>query len=165
MDNSIEFIEAKEEDLNIILEIYNYYIVNTTATFDYDKITLEELKNRVFINHKKYKTFLVYAHNELLGFCFLTQFRKKPAYDKTVELGLYLKPQFTGKGSGLEIINYMENIAKGNQFEIMIASVSGENIPSIKLFRKLGYEQCAHYKGIAVKFGRKVDIVDFQKVI
>lgn len=32
-------------------------------------------------------------------------------------------------------------------------------------FEKLGYEKCAHYKGIAVKFGRKMDLVDYQKAI
>ncbi len=165
MKNLIEFIEVEEKDLNTALDIYNYYIETTTATFDFDKITKEEFKNRVFINNNKYKTFLVYMNNEIVGFCFLTQFRKKEAYDKTVEVGLYLKPQFTGKGLGFEIANNMEKIAKENQFEILVASVSGENIPSIKLFRKLGYDQCAHYKGIAIKFGRKVDIIDFQKAI
>ncbi|HEY8909380.1 MAG TPA: GNAT family N-acetyltransferase [Desulfosporosinus sp.] len=165
MNNLTEFIEAKEKDLNIILDIYNYYIENTTATFDFDKITLEEFKNRVFIDDNIYKTFFIYMANELIGFCFLTQFRKKAAYDKTVELGLYLKPQFTGKGLGVATVNYMEKIAEENQFETIIASVLGENIPSIKLFRKLGYAQCAHYKGIAMKFGRKVDIIDFQKAI
>lgn len=161
----IEFLEAKENDLNIMLDIYNNYIANSTVTFDLDKVTLEEFKNRIFINHSRYKTFLIYMDNELIGFCFLTQFRKKAAYDKTVELGLYLKPQFTGKGLGREIVSYLEHIAKQNQFEIIIASVSGENTSSLKLFKKLGYEQCAHYKEIAEKFGRKVDLIDFQKKI
>lgn len=165
MNESIEYTEAREEDLTLMLEIYNYYIANTTALFDFDKITLEEFRNRVFINHKRYKTFLVHADKELAGFCFLTQFRKKAAYDKTVELGLYLKSQFTGKGLGCKIVRYMEDIAKMNQFDIIIASISGENTQSVKLFKKSGYEQCAHYKGIAVKFGKKVDIMDFQKAI
>lgn len=135
------------------------------SIFDFDKITIEEMKNRVFIGDNKYKTFLIYMSDRLLGFCFLTQFRNKPAYDKTVELGLYLKPQFTGNGLGIEIIRHMEETAKENQFEMLIASISGENIPSIKLFKKLGYGQCAHYREIAGKFGRKVDIIDFQKAI
>ena len=159
------FTEAKENELKIMLDIYNHYIVNSTATFDWDKITLEEFKNRIFMNNNKYKTFLIYINNELIGFCFLTRFREKIAYDKTVELGLYLKPQFTGKGYGKEIVRYMENIARLNQFETIIVSISGENVASLKLFRKLKYEQCSHYKGIAMKFGRKIDIIDFQKVI
>lgn len=165
MNSLIEFIAAQEKDRGTMLDIYNYYIENTTATFDLDKIAMEEFKNRVYINHSKYKSFLVYMSGEFVGFCFLTQFRKKAAYDKTAELGLYLKPGFTGKGLGIEIVNYMEKVAKENQFEMLVASISGENIPSIKLFTKLGYDRCAHYKEIAVKFERKVDLVDFQKAI
>lgn len=164
MNGSIEFIEAEEKDLNTLLDIYNYYIENTTAIFDLDKITPEEFRSRVFLENSKYKTFLIYIDNELTGFCFLTQFREKAAYDKTAEVGLYLKTRFTGRGLGTEIVNYMEKAARENQFEVLIASVSGENIPSVKLFRKLGYDQCAHYRGIAIKFGRKVDIIDFQKM-
>lgn len=165
MDNLIEFIEAKEEDRSRMLDIYNYYIENTTATFDLGKVSMEEFKDRVFINNSRYKSFLVFMNNQFIGFTFLTQFRKKPAYVNTAELGLYLKPEFTAKGIGIEIVNYMEKVAKENHFDMLVASISGENIPSLKLFRKMGYTQCAHYKDIAVKFGRKVDLIDFQKAL
>jgi L-amino acid N-acyltransferase YncA len=160
-----EFSEIKETDLDTILDIYNYYLVNTTATFDFNKITRDELKERISFTHGRYKTFLIYENSAIAGFCFITQYRAKPAYDKTAEIGIYLKQQFTGKGLGKDIISHLENIAKENQIEVLIASISGENTASIKLFRKSGYAQCAHYKGIAVKFGRSMDIIDFQKAL
>lgn len=165
MTEACNFIEANETDLTSMLTIYNYYITNTTATFDLGPISMEEFKNRIFIKHSNYKTYLIYKENELLGFCFITQFRSKTAYDKTAEIGLYLKPEFTGKGLGAVTVNYLENAARQGHFETLIASISGENHSSIKLFEKLGYEKCAHYKRIAEKFNRKVDIIDFQRVI
>ena len=96
--NAINFIEAKEKDLIIILNIYNYYIESTTATFYYDKLSMEEFKTFIYINHNKYKTFLIFQNKKITGFCFITQFRKKPAYDKTAEIGIYLLPEYTGKG-------------------------------------------------------------------
>jgi phosphinothricin acetyltransferase len=162
---SFDFIEAKENDIKAMLDIYNYYIVNCTATFDWNEITLKEFKNRIFLDSNKYKTFLICINDEVIGFCFLTKFREKVAYDKTVELGLYLKPQFTGKGYGRNIVRYLEHISKLNEFETIIVSISGENMASIKLFKKMEYEQCSHYKGIAIKFGRKVDMIDFQKIL
>ena len=85
----IIFKEANLNDLDFVLDLYNYYILNTTATFDYEKITLEELQARLSYNHKKYKTFLVCdkVDKAIIGFCFLTQFRKKPAYDQSAEIG------------------------------------------------------------------------------
>lgn len=161
----LEFVEAEEKDLDIALEIYNYYIRNTTATFYYDELTMEEFKKLVFIKHTKYKTFLIFENSEIAGFFFLTQYRNKPAYDRTAELGAYLQQGFTGRGLGKMIVECLEDIAKQNEIAVIIASISGENINSIQLFKKMGYDQCAHYKEIAFKFGRKMDVIDFQKVL
>ena len=163
--SSIDFKEIKQKELRTILDIYNYYIKKSTTTFDLIEISLKEFKNRIFINNDVYKTYLIYQNNELLGFCFLTQYRKKPAYDKTAEIGIYLKEQFTHKGFGKIIVEYLENSARINKIEVLIASISGENTSSIKLFEKSGYKKCAHYKRIAEKFGRKQVLIDFQKFL
>jgi len=163
----IIFKEANLNDLNFVLDLYNYYIINTTASFDYEKITLEELQARLSYNNKKYKTFLVCdkVDKNIIGFCFLTQFRKKPAYDKSAEIGIYLKPEKTGQKLGHNIIKFLEEYAKENQIEVIIASISGENVNSIKLFNRMGYERCAHFKKIAVKFNRRLDLIHYEKLL
>jgi L-amino acid N-acyltransferase YncA len=163
----IIFKEANLNDLNFVLDLYNYYILNTTATFDYEKIALEELQARLSYTNKKYKTFLIcdQVDKNIIGFCFLTQFRKKPAYDKSAEIGIYLKPEKTGHKLGHTIITFLEEYAKENQIEVIIASVSGENVNSIKLFNRMGYERCAHYKKIAVKFNRRLDLIHYEKIL
>jgi len=166
-ENQIIFKEANLDDLIFILDLYNYYLSNTTSTFDYEKITLEELQARISYGNKKYKTFLVCDKTvkNIIGFCFLTQFRKKPAYDKTAEMGLYLKPEKTGKKLGPVIVGFLEEYAKENQFEVIIATISGENMNSVKLFEKMGYERCAHYKKIATKFNRRLDLIQYEKIL
>jgi len=161
----LQYVEANEKDLESLLELYNQYIENTSVLFDYSRISLAEFSTRVYIKHHTYKTFLIKQDNEFCGFCFLTQFRKKRAYEKTAEVGIYLRPEFTRKGLGQEIVQYLEAIARKQQIEVIIASISGENVASTSLFRKLGYEQCARYKKVAEKFGRKLDLVDFQKIL
>ena len=67
----IIFKETNLNNLSFVLDLYNYYILNTTATFDYEKITLEELQTRLSYNNKKYKTFLVCdkVDEDIIGFC------------------------------------------------------------------------------------------------
>jgi phosphinothricin acetyltransferase len=101
----------------------------------------------------------------MIGFCFLLQYRRKDAYRKTAEMGLYFDERFTNKGFGQVAIAYLENAAKQLGYRMSIASISGENLPSLKLFEKLGYTRCAHYKGIAEKFHRTQDIIDLQKTL
>lgn len=162
---ALKFIEANENDLEALLKLYNYYILNSTAHFDWHENSMETFKNRMYINHEKYKTYMVYQMDQLIGFCFLTPFRSKDAYYKTVEMGLYLYPDYVGQGYGKEIVSYLETIARQNGMEHIIVSISGENTASIRLFQNSGYEQCAHYKGIAEKFGRKLDLIDMQKAL
>ena len=161
----LQYVEASEQDLDRMLDVYNHYIENTSILFDDRPVSLEEFSTWVYIKHNIYKTFLIQQDNEFYGFCFLTRFRKKRAYDKTAEVGIYLRPDFTRKGLGQEILSYLEAIAREQGIEVLIASISGENVASLSLFRKLGYEQCAHYKKVAEKFGRKMDLVEFQKIL
>jgi L-amino acid N-acyltransferase YncA len=46
-----------------------------------------------------------------------------------------------------------------------VASISAENTSSIRLSQQMGYEQCAHYKQVGEKFGRLVDVVEYQKIL
>jgi phosphinothricin acetyltransferase len=164
MDN-LTFQKAEENDLDIMLELYNFYLVTTTATFDYKPISREEFLHRIFITHEKYQTYLIRCQNETAGFCFLTQYHKKEAYNRTAEIGLYLKPEYTGRGIGEIAVAFLEKAAISKQIKVIVASISGENAASIKLFQKMGYKQCAYYKQIAEKFGRLLDIVEYEKIL
>ena len=166
-NNNVIFREAQLDELSFALDLYNFYIVNTNILADHEPITLEELQARLSYQTKNYKTFLVCHETEqnVVGFCFLTQFRKKPAYDSTAEIGVYLKPEHSGKKLGPAMIHFLEEYAKQNHIEVIIASIAGENSPSIKLFEKMGYEQCAHYKQVARKFGRHIDVISYEKIL
>ncbi len=162
---NLAFQQAEESDLDTILDIYNFYIVTSTAGFDLSQISKEEFCQRIFVNHEKYGIFLIRHGAELAGFCYINQFRKKRAYDRTAETGLYLKPEFTGKGIGKEAVAFLEKTALSRKINVLVTSISGENTASIKLMQNLGYEKCAHYKQVGEKFGRLLDVVDFQKIL
>jgi len=161
---TLSFKEPRENELQFILDIYNYYILNTTANYYLNPISIQQLKNHIFIKHDRYKTYLIYNNDNMIGFCFITQFRKKDAYSRTAEIGIYLKPEYTGKKFGEEIILHLEKVAKSNNIKVLVGSISSENIQSIKLVEKMGYVQCAHYKEVAEKFGRLLDVIDYQKI-
>jgi len=101
----------------------------------------------------------------LAGFCFFTRFRVKKAYERTAELGVYFKPEFTGKGLGKEAVNFLEKEAAASGIKVLIASISGENSTSIRLAEKMGYQKCAHYQSVGEKFGRVLDVVEYQKIL
>jgi len=163
--NETSFKPMKAEDLPLVLDIYNHYIVTTTATFHPEPITIEKLRNFIFLDHEWYRAFMILDSDKIAGFCFLTQFRKLEAYNRTAELGIYLKPEFTRRGLGTEAVRHLEKVAEASGLKVIVASISGENTGSIELFRKLEYEKCAHFRKIGEKWGRAIDVVFFQKFL
>lgn len=161
----IIFRELQEEDLPAVLDTYNHYIAATTATFDPEPVSMETLRSRILLNHHLYKAYVVHHAGEYAGFCFLSQFKKHESYDWTAELGIYLRPEHTRYGLGTRAISHLERVAAEKGLKVLIASISGENMCSINLFRKLGWQECAHFQGVGQKWGRALDVIFFQKLL
>lgn len=164
MNESI-FRPMKAEDLPVVLDIYNHYIVTTTATFHPEPITIDTLRTFIFLDHEWYRAYMILLSGEIAGFCFLTRFKKLEAYNRTAELGIYLKPEFTRRGLGTQAVRHLEKAAAASGRKVIVASISGENTGSIELFTKLGYEKCAHFRKIGEKWGRSIDVVFFQRFL
>jgi len=162
---NIEFKSINKENIVEALTIYNWYVLNSTATFHLEAIESEELERMVSVGHPKYQSFLVLFEGEACGFCYLSQFRYKEAYDKSAEITLYLDQDFTGKGVGKKTAAFLENIAKNNSISNLVAIITANNLGSIALFEKAGYFKVGHLKNIGVKFGKALDVVSYQKEI
>lgn len=161
----IGFSPVSENDLGTIKEIYDHYILTSTATFHDGKISVGELKEFLFINNPKYPSFLIRENNETIGYCFLTRYKKRQAYDRTAELSIYLRPEYTGRGIGTIAMQYLEDAARKAGIRVLIGTLCAENKESIRLLEKLGYGKCAHLKNIGEKSGRVLDVVMYEKEI
>ena len=159
------FCDMTEEFVAEILSIYNYYVINTTATFHARPLTLDEMREIVLFQNKKYRSFIICKDDEICGYVLITQHKKREAYDGTAEVAVYLNPAHVGKGIGSMAIKHIEEFAKQQGLHVLIATICGQNEGSIRLFEKNGYFQCAHYKEVGEKFGEMLDVVAYQKIV
>lgn len=165
MAGEIIFEEMHEEYLDEIRQIYSYYVLNTTATFHVQIPTREQMRQMVFFNNEKYKTFVILRNNLIGGYVLITQYKNREAYDATAEVTVYLKPESAGEGIGSIAIKYIEEYAKQQGIHVLLAVICGQNEASIRLCAKNGYNKCAHYQEVGQKFGQLLDIVTYQKII
>jgi len=163
--SNIEFEKVKEEHLHDLLDIYTYYVLNTTATFHDKPLSIGEMKDLVIFEDSRYEAYVIKDGTRLCGYVILTQHKKREAYDNTGEVTIYLKSDWIGKGIGSLAITFVERIAKIKGFHVLIATICGENEKSIRLFERNGYVKCAHYKEVGRKFGSWLDVVAYQKLI
>src|SRR4051812_25572143 len=107
--------DAVESDLPYIREIYNHYVANTVVTFDEDAMTLKEWRHKFAWTQKQNYPFLVAVSptGTLLGFAYVSAWKQKAAYRRTVENSIYLGPAATGKGLGRALLG--ELLARSKQ--------------------------------------------------
>jgi L-amino acid N-acyltransferase YncA len=162
---NIELIELQEQDYEFVKEVYDWYILNSTATFHTEPIKMDELKSIIPVGHPKYKSFIILFDGEECGYCYISRYKPRQAYDRTAEITIYLAPEYTGRGIGKETMKRLEAIAREKGISVLLGIITGENDTSIKLFEKCGYEKCAHYRQVGEKFNRLLDVVAYQKLL
>lgn len=163
--SSISFTEAQESHLPELLDIYSYYVLNTTATFHAVVPSPDEMRAMVMADRPVYRTFVIYDSSELCGYVSLVRHKNREAYDGTADISIYLRPDFIGKGIGRLALQYIERYAADKGLHVLVSLISGENSKSIILFERNGYTKCAHYKETGKKFGRYLDVIAYQKII
>ena len=161
----VVFREMQEEYLDAVRDIYLHYVLHTTATFHARPLTREDMREIVFFENEKYKTFVIFREEELCGYVLLTQHKKREAYDTTAEVTVYLKPGCIGGGLGSLGLQHLEEYARKQGVHVLVATICGENEKSIHLVERNGYFRCAHYKEVGLKFGQYLDIVGYQKIL
>ena len=147
---------ASENDFNEILEIYNYYVKNSTCTFDITPLKLEEIIKRININNC-----IIYENeenNKILGYAYYSKYNTREGYKNNVEISIYVNKDFRGKQIGNKLLNYLITLIKTNNYEKIISHISTPNDSSIKLHEKNGFVRCGILPNIGYKFGKYINV-------
>lgn len=163
MEPPIILKELVAADLPVIKQIYDWYVLHSTATFHTAPVTTDELREFIYIGHPRFKSWLILDGEQPVGYCYLTNYKKRQAYDKTAELTIYLVHDCAAKGIGKAALTQLEAHARQAAFTNLLAIISGDNDRSIGFFERNGYFKCAHFKKVGEKFGKILDVVGYQK--
>lgn len=152
---------ATLDDIPGILEIYNEAVANTTATYDYDPVTLED-RIAWFEEHRRDEFPVFVAVNntgDVLGWSSLSRYRSRPGYNLTTENSIYVAAHQRGKGIGKLLMPPLIDGARTRGIHAIVAGIDAENEVSIRLHAAFGFEKVAHFKEVGFKFGRWLDVI------
>jgi L-amino acid N-acyltransferase YncA len=156
---------AKIEDAQHIIDIYNWYIINTIITFETDPVSLAEMQERICEKLQHHDWLVAEINNEIIGYAYYGVFRARAAYRHTVESTIYLSKNFKGRGLGLPIYSALIDSAKNKGFREMLGVIALPNPESIKLHQKAGFNEAGLMKNIGFKFDTYIDVAILQKTI
>ncbi len=153
----------EEKDLPEVLDIYNDIILTSKAVYRYETQSLEEKKQWFKEQQASNNPLLVFDENgAVVGFATYSQFRPYPGYKYTMEHSMYVHRDHYQKGIATKLMLELIRIAQEHGIKTLIAGIDGENIGSIKVHEKLGFEYVGTIKNAGYKFEQWLDLVFYQ---
>lgn len=161
----IKIRSAETVDLDQITRIYNWAVINTTATFDIVEQTLEKRKDWFEHYGGLYPLIVAEIEGRVVGYSSLSKFREKEAYAKTVELSVYVDQEFHGRGIGTLLMEKILNMAEELGHHAVVSGITAGNEISIKMHEKFGFKFCGCFKEVGYKFGKWQDVLFYQLIL
>lgn len=152
-------------DIEPARKLYNVYVRDTTATFQEDPVEADEFGEMMFHADRRHRAFAIREGGRLVGYCLAAPYKSRCAYRSASEVAVYLDPDVTGRGLGTRALQVLERHGREVGLHVLIAGVCTENEASCRLFLGAGYAECALFREVGQKFGRRLDVKYFQKVL
>jgi L-amino acid N-acyltransferase len=151
---------AISADLPAVNHIYNYYVLNSTCTYQLEPETLEG-RTAWFEQHspESHPVTVATIDGKVVGWGALSQFRPRAAYGHTVEASVYLRHDVHRRGIGKSLLLDLIARARAAGYHTLIGGASADQTASLALQDSLGFVQVAHLKEVGFKFGRWLDVI------
>jgi phosphinothricin acetyltransferase len=159
--------DAREEDSQSISAIYNYYVLNTSITFEETPISAEIIKERILATRADGLPWIVIENEkgDVTGYAYASKWKGRCAYKYSVEITVYLHPDQGGKGLGTKLYEKLFALLKEKGFHVVIGGITLPNPASIALHEKFGLTKAGHFKEVGFKFGKWTDVGYWQGII
>ena len=165
MSEQINIRTVKPEDMAAITRIYNEYVLHTVVSFEVEAVTEAEMLRRMQSVVPTCPYLVAEADGVVAGYCYVHPWKDRPAYAHTFETTVYLAPAYKGRGIGrLLMEELMAQCAASPRCHALVACITAENEASCAFHRKLGFRKVSHFEAVGYKFGRWLDVVDYEYV-
>ncbi len=172
---------VQPDDAEAIRSIYNHEVASGTNTFDLVARSLEEQRIWVDRHRGAHPAIVAMDHGaadgttvagsgrgageQVVGFGVVSPFKDRAAYATTVEDSVYVHGDHRGRGVGRAILAELLHLATEHGFHAVIARISSDNDPSIRLHRACGFELVGVEREVGRKHGRWLDVVELQRML
>ena len=150
---------ATPADAASINTIYNHYVRTSTCTWHLTEETLEGrikwLKGRT----PAHPVLVIESNGQILGWGSLSAYNTRQGWAKTVEDSIFLHHAHHGQGLGKMLLSELLERAAALGHQSVIARISGEQAPSLRLHTSLGFSQAGLLKAVGHKFNQDLDCV------
>ena len=153
-----------EECRKEVIDIFNYYIENTTAAYREDTVDYFFFDN-LFEDSIDDAKYIIKYGEEIIGFCLLEYFMPIRTFREVAEVTYFIKKEYIGRGVGKKALEVLEQDAKGKRIKTLVANITSDNRESIRFHEKNGFIKYGELDNAGIKFGRYFNIIYMKKCI
>lgn len=160
MHNEYQIMDAKLEDLDTIIDIYNSTIAGRRVTADLEPVTVESRLPWFEEHSPDFRPLWVVKHeDQIVAWLSYQSFYGRPAYNATAEISVYIAEAYRSKGLGGLLIAKAIEEAPRLHLHTFVGFVFAHNEASLALLRKFQFEQWGYMPRIANLDGIERDLV------
>ncbi len=153
-------------DAAAVAEIYNYYIVNTAATFEEVELGAGEMAARIDAVAEQNLPWLVAEEGDrVVGYSYASRWRERSAYRHSVEVTVYLAHDCTGAGYGTRLYRRLFELLAERSVHVAIGGITLPNRASVALHERMGMVKVAEFPEVGYKQGRWLDVGYWQLIL
>lgn len=156
---------ARAGDSAPIAAIWNVEAVGTIATTETEPRGPERQVAWLAAHTDDYPVVVAVENDDVVGFGSLSPYRPKRSYARTVEDSVYVKDGYRGKGVGSALLVDLIARARARRHHSMVARITSENAPSLRLHARHGFVQVGLEREVAYKLHRWLDVATLQLML
>lgn len=164
--------DARLEDAESILKIYDHYCKNTAVSFEYDTPSLEEFQGRMKKIMSFYPYFVAEEDGAIQGYAYAGPFVGRAAYQWACELTIYLAPEARRRGIGRRLYEALEKALRKMGILNLYACIGYPEeedeyltTNSADFHEHLGFRRVGAFYKCGYKFGRWYHMIWMEKQI
>lgn len=160
--------DADTTDLPAVAAIYTHYVLNTTTTFNTQVRTPREWIDRyeTEIRVGRYHLLVAEVAGVVAGYVETQRFRPKPAYDRSLELSIYVAPDAVGAGVGAALYSALFARLDGDErFHRAYSIIALPNDASVAFHERWGFVHRGTLHEAGHKFGRYLDVAYYERAL
>jgi len=138
MTGAIDVRSAIAGDAETICAIYNAAIAERTSTFETEPRYAADLEAR--IDDARFPLLVCDGGEAIIGWAGLASYSTRPCYAGIGECSVYVAAPARGRGVGTALTEALATSAEQSGFHKMIGKLFTDNIASIRLVERCGFE-------------------------
>ena len=160
------------EDAKELLSVYAPYVRDTAVSFEYEVPSLDEFENRIRCISAILPYIKAVEGNEISGYAYAAKFKERKAYDRCVEVTVYVRKDKRRSGVGRLLYEALEKSLRDMGILNMNACIAFPReedghltYDSVRFHEKMGFRLVGTFHNSGYKFNTWYDMVWMEKII